>query len=382
MKRIYLDHNATTPLREEVAEAMSKILFSEFGNPTSTHEEGARARTHVETSRERVAQCLGAKSAEIIFTAGASESNNTVLATLLDPELPRRGLITSTVEHPSILEPARQLEKAGVPVTWIPVDRDGRVSPERVFEAADRGPALVSLIWANNETGVLQPIQEIAAGLEQRGIPLHVDATQTVGKCPVDLQSTPIAYLSCSAHKLNGPKGTGCLVARGPSPVHPLLLGGPQERRRRGGTENVAGIVGFGLACQLAHVELSERIKAYSELRDHLWHSLSERIGGLRRNGTSEHVLPNTLNLQFAGAAGEVMVQALDLEGIAVSMGAACHSGSVSPSHVLTEMGLSSEEARSSLRLSVGQGLTLDDISRAAESIARVARRAQEASAA
>lgn len=377
--RIYLDHNATTPIRSEVADAMTALLREDFGNPTSTHREGARARAHVEKARAQVASLLGVMDDEVIFTAGASESNNTVLHPLLDDIHPARGLVTSTVEHPSIVEPARQLEKAGLRVNWVKVQKDGRVDPDDIVRAAEQGAALVSLIWANNETGVIQPIEEIALRLDQIGVPLHVDATQAVGKCEVNLAQLPITYLSCSAHKLNGPKGTGCLVSRSPKALRALLLGGPQERRRRGGTENVAGIVGFGLACAIAEKELPGRIESYAALRDALWNELSERLPGLTRNGSEEHVLPNTLNLEVAGAPGEVMVQALDLEGIAISMGAACHSGSITPSHVLTAMGLTPEQTRSSLRLSVGEGLTRADMVLAAERISLVAQRARKA---
>ncbi|MEE3326995.1 MAG: cysteine desulfurase family protein [Myxococcota bacterium] len=376
--RIYLDHNATTPLRAEVVQAMTAVLQGDFGNPTSTHEEGARARAQVEKARGQVARLLGTKDEAVIFTAGASEANNTVLYSLLDEVSSGRGLVTSAVEHPSVLEPARQLEKAGLPVSWIPVDGEGRVDPGDVIQAAEAGAALVSLIWANNETGVIQPIEEIALALDRMGVPLHVDATQAVGKWIVDLTDLPIPYLSCSAHKLNGPKGSGCLIARGPQPLRPLVRGGPQERKQRGGTENVAGIVGLGLACELASHELSERIERDQALRDQLWEELQQRMAGLSRNGSQQHVLPNTLNVEVAGAPGEVMVQALDLEGIAVSMGAACHSGSISPSHVLAAMGLSPEQTRSSLRLSVGQGITPSDITTAAERIAHVAQRARK----
>ncbi|MFP6638808.1 MAG: cysteine desulfurase family protein, partial [Myxococcota bacterium] len=297
--RIYLDHNATTPLRDEVVEAMSVVLRESYGNPTSIHVEGARARADVEEARRQVADCLGVDAQEIFFTAGASEANNSVLAGLLELRGAGRRLITSQIEHPSVVEPACQLEKAGVPVTWLPVDSMGQVDPEAVLHAADSDAALVSLIWANNETGVIQPIETIAQALAERGIPLHVDATQAVGKWPVDLSRVPVSYLSCSAHKLNGPKGTGCLVAREGQSFRPLILGGPQERRRRGGTENVAGIVGFGVACDLARNELGARMRIYAELRDDLWELLQGRIEGIRRNGSETEVLPNTLNLEI-----------------------------------------------------------------------------------
>jgi cysteine desulfurase len=376
--RIYLDHNATTPLRPEVVEAMLAVLSGVHGNPSSTHGEGARASALLEAARDQVASCLGAASEWIHFTAGASEANNALLATLREGDAGRKELITSTTEHPSILEPARQLEAAGIPVTWLPVDSGGLIDPEVVFEAVSRDTALVSLVWANNETGVIQRLEEISKGLRERGVLLHVDATQAVGKARVDVREIEVDYLSCSAHKLNGPKGTGCLMARPGVPLQPLIRGGGQERGLRGGTENVAGIVGFGKACELAEAELGERVEAYGSLRDRLWQGLYARVPGLRRNGSAERVLSNTLNLEFEGAAGEVLLQALDLEGVAVSAGAACHSGSISPSHVLTEMGRTPEEARSSLRLSVGWGVDEEQIDSAIFWIAKLVERARD----
>ena len=230
--------------------------------------------------------------------------------------------------------------------------------------AIEADTALVSIIWANNETGAIQPIAEIGREVAARGVPLHVDATQAVGKLPIDLARLAIGWLSCSAHKLNGPKGTGCLVARGERGPVPLLRGGPQERGRRGGTENVAGIVGFGAACRAAQRELPWRVERNRALRDRLWEGIASKVARARLNGAMAHLLPNTLNVELEGVAGEVLLQALDLEGVAVSMGAACHSGSVSPSHVLTAMGRTPEQARGSLRFSVGQGVDEAQIDR------------------
>ena len=376
--RIYLDHNATTPLRPEVIEVMSEVLREVHGNPSSSHAEGVLARARVEAARDEVASLLGVAASSIYFTAGASEANNAVLMGLLEERGGSGKLVISSVEHPSVVEPAARLEKSGMAVSRVAVDAEGLLDPGAVFEAVDSDTALVSLVWANNETGVVQPMEEIAHGLKERDILLHVDATQAVGKWPVDMQRVSADYLSCSAHKLGGPKGTGCLVAREGTPLHPLIRGGPQERRIRGGTENVAGIVGFGRACALAEEELAERMVGYAALRDRLWEGLCNGVGGLIWNGSREHLLPNTLNLQFQEVPGEVLLQALDIEGVAVSAGAACHSGSISPSHVLTAMGLSPEEARSSLRLSVGHGVNVQQIDSAvslfAELVARIRR--------
>ena len=380
--RIYLDHNATTPLRDEVVEVMTQVLREVYGNPSSTHAEGGTARARVEAAREEVADCVGTIASNVYFTAGASEANNAVLTGLLQQDGGRGGLVISNVEHPSVVEPASRLEKAGMKVTRVPVDRLGLLDPEAVFAAVGPDTLLVSLVWANNETGVVQPMEVIAEGLRSRGVPLHVDATQAVGKWPVDLGRVPADYLSCSAHKFNGPKGTGCLVAREGSPLQPLISGGPQERRMRGGTENVAGIVGFGRACALASGELETRMANYARLRDSLWEGLLARVGGVRRNGCDRAVLPNTLNVEFEGLPGEVILQALDLEGVAASAGAACHSGSISPSHVLTAMGLSAEEARSSLRFSVGHGVDASQVESVVELCCELAERCRHAGSA
>jgi cysteine desulfurase len=378
--RIYLDHNATTPLHDAVLARVSVLLREGFGNPSSIHAEGAAARSAVERAREQVASCLALDPSEIFFTAGATEANNTILQALVRGESPAAThLVISQTEYPSVMEPAAWLEERGVRVSRVPVASDGRLDPADVDAAVGDDTALVSLLWANNETGVLQPMEEIAARLRARGVPLHVDATQAVGKWPVDLTRVPVTYLSCSAHKLGGPKGVGCLAARGGGRFPALLLGGPQEWRRRGGTENVAGIAGFGVACELAQAELTERVQRYAALRDRLWQGLQAEVPLVRRNGSAVHVLPNTLNVEFQGAQGEILVEALDLEGIAVSAGAACHSGVISPSQVLTAMGLTTEQARSSLRFSVGEGLDEGQIDRAVAVLAYLVPRVREA---
>lgn len=373
--RIYLDHNATTPLRPEVIEVMAEILRSGYGNPSSSHYEGCQARERLEQARIQVADCVGAEPADVCFTAGASEANNMVLLGLKEAGQARGRLITTRVEHPSVIEPARWLERAGMEVIWLPVDSDGLLDPAAIFGALTSDTRLVSLIWANNETGVIQPMQEIAQGLRERGVALHVDATQAVGKWPVDLRAVPATYLSLSAHKLNGPKGAGALVSVSESPLSPLILGGPQERRLRGGTENVSGIVGLGEACALAQKELPQRMENYRFLRDRLWKGLRSEIPSLRLNGHPDRLLPNTLNFEVPQMEGEVVLQALDLEGVAISAGAACHSGSISPSHVLVAMGRSPEEARGSLRVSVGHGVDVGQVDLAVERFVKVLHR-------
>jgi len=357
--RLYLDHNATTPLRAEVLEAMAPVLREIFGNPSSTHEEGSAARRIVDRARELVARAVGCEPAAVTFTAGATEANNAVIQSVRSPETPWQRLITTATEHPSVSEPASLLESAGIPVHWLSVDANGRLDLAELDRALAGSAALVSVIWANNETGVLQPIEAIAERVRAAGSWLHVDATQALGKTPVDLGAVGAHWLSCSAHKLNGPKGTGALVAHDAPALPPLLCGGPQERRARGGTENVAGIAGLGAACELVTAELETRIQRYRGLRDRLWQGLASKLPDVHWNAGDadpDRVLPNTLSVEFTGAAGEMLLQALDLAGVAASAGAACHSGSVTPSHVLSAMGRSPEQARGTLRLSVGWG--------------------------
>jgi cysteine desulfurase len=352
--RIYLDHNATTPVRDEVAAAMLRVLRDVPGNPSSVHAEGAAARAELDLARERTAELLGVAPAEVVFTAGATEANNTALAAVASRPDGRRHVVATAVEHPSVDAALVDLEARGCPVTRVRVGRSGRVAVSDMAEAIRGDTALVTAIWANNETGVIQPVAEIAALARARGAWMHSDATQAVGKHEIAPGRLPIDLLSLSAHKFGGPKGVGCLVVRGGIAVPPLLRGGPQERGRRGGTENLAGIAGLGAACALARRELSERVLRHARLRDRLWDGIAAKVPDVSRNGDPEHVLANTLNLCFHDTPGELLLQALDVEGIAASAGAACASGSVEPSHVLVAMGFSKAEARGTLRFSVG----------------------------
>jgi cysteine desulfurase len=377
--RIYLDHNATTPLREEVVEAMLHSLGTGFGNPSSTHAEGAHAGAAVERAREQVAECIGTAASAVRFTSGATEANNAVVRSAVGDEPASAHVVTTAVEHPSVEAPLALFESRGLRVTRLSVDEEGLVDLDELKAAVSEDTRLVTILWANNETGVIQPMAEIAAITRACGVPLHVDATQAIGKAHVDLRQVPADYLSSSAHKLNGPKGVGCLAVRDGAEVEPLILGGGQERGWRGGTENVASIVGYGVACELARAEVDQRRLHYGALRDRLWDGLRSRVAGVRRNGSAEHVLCNTLNVEFQGAPGEVLLQSLDLEGVAVSAGAACHSGAISPSRVLTAMGRSAEEARGSLRLSVGHGVDESQIDRALDLLASLVPRVREA---
>ena len=363
--RIYLDHNATTPVRDEVAEAMLRVLRDVSGNPSSAHAEGAAARAEVERARERVAALVAARSSEVVFTGGASESNNlAILGIARAANLSGRHLVTSAAEHPSVEEPLAALEAEGFHVTRVPVDADGLLDPDAVAAALTPETSLVSILWANNETGVVQPVARIAERVRARGVPLHVDATQAIGKIAVSLDVVPADLLSASAHKFNGPKGVGFLVVRGERTLVPWLRGGSQERGRRGGTHNVPGIAGLGVAAELVCRELDDRAARYASLRDQLWSGIEAKVPRVRRNGAALHVLPNTICVEFRDSAGDVLLEALDGEGIAVSAGAACASGSVQPSRTLLAMGRTTAEARASLRFSVGHGTTESQIER------------------
>lgn len=359
--RIYLDHNATTPLRPEVIDAMTRVLREDFGNPSSVYLEGASARASVEEARARVAKLLGVDSGDVRFTGGATESNNTVLFGCLSAG---DHVVTTQVEHPSVVAPLAVLEERGVSITRVAPDQDGCVDAEEMVSALTDRTKLLTMIWANNETGSIQPIESVAEICQERGVLIHVDATQAIGKHSIDLGKIPVNFVSSSAHKLNGPKGVGALISRGGAVLPPFLHGGGQEKGLRGGTENVAGIVGYGVACTLAESEGAARTEECGKLRDRLWQGIECNLDSVHWNGGSQNTLRNTLNVEFEGLAGEVLLQALDLEGVAASAGAACHSGSIEPSGVLLAMGRTSAQARASLRFSTGWGVDEAQIDR------------------
>lgn len=376
--RIYLDHNATTPLRPEVIEAMSGVLREVHGNPSSVYAEGADARARVEAARGHVATLLAVPPDAVRFTAGATEANNTILFGFLAPG---DHVVTSAVEHPSVAEPLAVLEARGVEVDRVAPGPDGCIAAEEMARRIRDDTKLVSLIWANNETGAIQPVEAVAGICRERGVAFHVDATQAVGKHPVELDRIPVDFLASSAHKLGGPKGVGALVRPSGRRLEPLVRGGGQEKGERGGTENVAGIVGYGVACELARREGGARAETDGELRDRLWQGIEAKVPDVRWNGDPARTLRNTLNVEFRGVEGEVLLQALDLEGVAVSAGAACHSGSIEPSKVLTAMGRTPEQARASLRLSVGWGVDEAQIDRVVALLAELVPRVRAASA-
>ncbi|MDX1582946.1 MAG: cysteine desulfurase family protein [Thermoanaerobaculia bacterium] len=348
---VYLDHHSTTPCDPRVVEAMRPYFSEVFGNPSAiTHEHGRRAATAVEDSRAAVASFFNVRPTEVFFTAGATESNNTVLFGMLAEG---DHLITSAVEHKSILEPVKELEKRGIEITVLPVDADGFVDPESVRDAIRGDTKLVSIIWANGEIGTIEPMADIAAICEERDVPFHSDATQAVGKVPVDLDSVPCRLLSLSAHKFYGPKGVGALIARQGQKPKPFILGGGQEKRLRSGTVNVPGVVGLAEALDLRRTEMSAEATKLTELRNRLWNSIVGSIEGSAVNGPRDQRLPGNLSVTFDRIGAEELMMAM--RRFSLSSGSACSSGSREPSSVLTAIGLDDAAALGTVRFGLGQ---------------------------
>jgi cysteine desulfurase len=365
---IYLDHNATTPLLPEVVDAMLPSLREHFGNPSSAHVYGRRAKEAVEQARARVAALLGARGEEIFFVAHGTEANNLAIRGVMAALPEKRHVVTSVIEHPATSEPCRELEKHGGRVTWLPVDEHGRVRVAEA-EAALRGDtALVTLMHANNETGVLQPIAELAHGARARGVLVHTDAAQSVGKLPLSVEALGVDLLTVVGHKFGAPKGVGALYVRRGTPIRPVLLGAGHERGLRPGTENVASLVGLGVACEVALRTVEEEARRVRALREELWDRLRARIPGLALNGHPEERLPNTLNVRFPGVSGSALLAATP--EVAASTGSACHAGEESASSVLTAMGVEPRAALGSVRLSLGRTTTREDVVAAAEALA------------
>ena len=366
-----MDYNATTPLRAEVRDVMVKAL-DVYGNASSLHELGRQARGEIEVARANIAALIGAKApSALYFTSGGSESNNTVFNTmfLIGRNGPRRKIITTSIEHPCVLNSASHLQDEGFPVVFLPVDRDGRVDMDAY--RAELGPdvLLVSVMAANNEIGTIENVKEIARLAKAQGAFIHSDATQAVGKIPVSVDDWNVDYATLSCHKTYGPKGIGGLYVRKGAPIEPLIRGGHQENGVRAGTYNNLGIIGFGEAARLAAEEVSEYGSHVGGLRALLRDLLLERIPMIRVNGDKTNVLPNTLNVSFPGAEGESILLSLDLEGIEVSTGSACASGSLDPSHVLMAIGLGPELAHGSIRFSLGKYTTEEDVRYVAEKL-------------
>jgi len=375
-QRVYLDNSATTRVDDQVIEAMIPFMREIFGNASSIHTFGQEARAAVEESRREVAELLGADTREIVFTSGGTESDNTALWGVFRSGCrPGNHIITTRVEHPAILATCKALESSGAEVTYVPVNSGGRADPAEIAAAITDRTILISVMHANNETGVIQPIEEISAIARERGIVMHTDAVQSVGKIPVNVRELGVDLLSLSGHKIHAPKGIGVLYVRKGTRLMPFMTGGSHERKRRAGTENVPGIVGLGTAARLALERLPEMHARVGDLRNRLEARIREQIEGVRVNGTPEHRLPNIANLSFEGIEGEAAVIAMDLEGVAVSTGSACSSGSLEPSHVLMAMGLRPEVVQGSLRLSLCYHNAEPEINKAAETLERVTER-------
>jgi cysteine desulfurase len=412
MKRVYFDHNATTAVEPEVLDAMLPYFSGEFGNASSIHGFGQKARAAVETAREQVAVLIGARAQEVVFTSGGTEADNHAIfgvaraaiadknaagaiadkkdgrslgdggagsglgSSDLEMQYPNRlrsaktaHVIATAIEHEAVLHACQALEKDGVDVTYVEVDRAGRVDPELIRRALRAETVLISVMHANNELGTVQPLEEIGKIAAEADVYFHTDAVQSAGKIAIDVGALRLDLLSMSGHKMYAPKGVGALYVRGGTRVQQLMYGGHHQRGFRPGTENVAGIVGLGKAAQIARGALAADAERVSRLRDELERGLLERVPDARVNGRDTARTPNTTNIRFGGIDGEALVIALDLKGLACSTGAACSSGAVEPSHVLTAIGLSAEDARASLRFSLGRHTTSAEIAFALEAI-------------
>lgn len=374
MKRsaVYLDYNATAPLLSEVSLAMEPFWHEPSANPSSIHEAGAHAAQTVRQARREAAAFLDAQEeSEIVFTSGGTEGNNTVLRSALWTHGGRRRVVTTAVEHSSLLKPAQALQEEGVEVTYLPVTAEGELEKEKLNEALRKDAALVSVMMANNETGVRFPIEEIGKRVQEAGILFHVDAVQAAGKVPVSLRSLPVDFASFSAHKFGGPMGIGVLYVRKGTPFRPLLFGGSQEKGRRAGTENVAGIIGLGAACRKLREILPQMMDRMQRLRDSFEEKVFNAIAGVQINGCRDKRIPNTSNLAFEGVDSETLLILLDQEGIYASAGSACISGASEPSHVLKAMGFSEPRINSSVRFSFGTANTSEEVDRVVEALKR-----------
>jgi cysteine desulfurase len=381
MKTIYLDNNATTRVAPEVMEVMVPYFEELYGNPSSAHSFGGQVARRIREAREQVAKLLGAAHPEeVIFTSCGTESDNTAIRSALETQPDKRHIVTSRVEHPAIRSLCHHLAGHGYRVTEIPVDREGHLDMVRYRASLTPDTAVVTLMWANNETGVLFPVEEAAALARERGIPFHTDGVQAVGKIPLNLKNTAIDMLSLSGHKLHGPKGIGVLYARQGIGYSPFLIGGHQERGRRGGTENTAAIIGLGKACELAARNLEEENTRVKSLRDRLEHTILDRIPNAQVNGDRTFRLPNTSNISFEFVEGEAILLLMDEWSVAASSGSACTSGSLQPSHVLRAMGVPFTMAHGSIRFSLSIYNTEQEIDFVTEKVPEIIARLRDLS--
>ncbi|HZR33603.1 MAG TPA: cysteine desulfurase family protein [Terriglobales bacterium] len=378
MRRVYLDNNASTPVLPEVFEAMRPYFGENFGNASSIHHHGQETRAAVERARESVAALLGCKTTEVVFTSGGTEADNLAIFGLVRPG---DHVITSTIEHHAVLNSGKRLEEMGCEVTYVPVDSRGLVDPGDVRRALRPNTRLISIMMANNESGVLQPVEEIATIAREASVAFHTDAVQAAGKVQLEVKRIGCDLLSISGHKMHAPQGIGALYVRKGTKLQPQLYGGRHERSRRAGTENVPAIVALGKAAEVAAQGLRDgSVAKIAALRDRLESTITESVEAVKVNGGSAPRVPNTTNLHFDGIEGEALVIALDLKGLAVSTGAACSSGAIEPSHVLTAMGLRPDQARASLRFSLGKQNTAEDVDFALNLIPQTVTRLRELS--
>jgi cysteine desulfurase len=377
-RRVYLDHNASTPVHPEVAAEMVPYFTERFGNPSSVHAFGREAREGLDTARERVARFLGTRADEIVFTSGGTESDNLAVKGLAWAQS-KGHLITSRIEHHAVLRTGRALEGVGFEVTYLPVDGYGMVDPDDVKRAIRSDTIAISVMHANSEVGTIQPIAAIGAIAREHGIPFHVDAVQTFGKIPIDIDGWGIDLLSCSAHKIYGPKGAAALYIRRGTKMISVQHGGEHERRRRAGTENVAGIVGFGKATEIRARDMAGEAERLGGLRDRFWEGLRARVPDVRLNGHPVERLPGTVNVCFRHVESESIVLGLDLKGVAVSAGSACTSGNVEPSYVLVAMGVPLDWATGAVRCSLGRSTAAEDIEYVLECLEPIVRKLREA---
>ncbi|HID57537.1 TPA: cysteine desulfurase NifS [Candidatus Poribacteria bacterium] len=376
MKRVYLDHNATTPVHPEVLEAMLPYYKERFGNASSVHSYGREAREAIDEAREQVAELIGADPREIVFTSGGTESENFAIKGVA---FLNRGkgnhIITSAIEHHAVLNTCKYLEKKGFEVTYLRVDEHGVVDLNQLVDSITDKTILITIMHANNEIGTIQPLEEIGRIAKEKGIPLHTDAVQTVGKIPVNVDELQVDLLSLSGHKIYGPKGVGALYVRRGMRLEKLIHGGHHERNRRAGTENVPGIVGLGKAAQLALKNMDREREHLWKLSERLKEGIVKRVKFVRQNGHPQNRIPNTVNLSFEFVEGESIVLGLDMHGICVSTGSACTSGSLEPSHVLMALNVPPELAHGSVRFSLGSGNTEEEIDYTIEKVAEVVER-------
>lgn len=378
---VYMDYSATTPVKKEVLDTMIPYFTEQYGNPSSIYKLGQASKKAIDEARDKVAKTMNARQDEIYFTGGGSESDNwAIKGTAYALKQKGNHIITSSVEHHAVLHACEYLEKQGFEVTYLPVDNEGLVSTEDLKKAIKDTTILITVMYANNEIGTIQPIEEIGKIAKEKGILFHTDAVQAYGHIAIDTQTLPVDMISVSAHKLYGPKGVGVLYVRKGVKIHNLIHGGGQEKRRRAGTENIAGIVGFGKAAELAHVDIQGHNQKLTALRDDLTKRLMEAIPHTRINGHKEKRLCNNVNLSFQYIEGEGILLGLDMVGISASSGSACTSGSLDPSHVLLGIGLTHEIAHGSLRLSLGDMTTQEEIDYVVEKLPAIIQRLRDMS--